>query len=136
MSEGQLAWLAEQLREAAAARERVLVACHLCFHPATCAPACLMWNYDQVLQVGVRCGLGCDLWAQDSVLTAPLGNRPWRDASMGFPARPPAGFSAASLSPVPPAPPPCLPPAGAAAVPRHRGGHAGGARPHGWHAHG
>lgn len=27
------------------------MACHLCFHPATCPGACLLWNYDEVLQV-------------------------------------------------------------------------------------
>ncbi|PSC71873.1 manganese-dependent ADP-ribose CDP-alcohol diphosphatase-like [Micractinium conductrix] len=51
LSAAQLAWLEGQLGEAAAAGERVLAACHLCFHPDTCAPACLLWNYDEVLQL-------------------------------------------------------------------------------------
>lgn len=52
MSAQQLAWLEEELRGCAAAGERVLVACHLAFHPNTCPPACLLWNYTEVLQVG------------------------------------------------------------------------------------
>lgn len=47
----QLAWLRGELESAAAAGERAIVACHLCFHPATCPGACLLWNYDEVLQV-------------------------------------------------------------------------------------
>lgn len=52
VSAEQLAWLQVQLEGCAAAGERVLVACHLCFHPRTCPPACLLWNYEEVLQVG------------------------------------------------------------------------------------
>ena len=51
MSAAQLAWLQQELEAAAAARERVLVACHLCFHPDTCPGACLLYNYADVLQV-------------------------------------------------------------------------------------
>lgn len=28
-----------------------MVCCHLALHPQTCAPACLLWNYEQVLGV-------------------------------------------------------------------------------------
>lgn len=51
LSAAQLAWLQAELAEAAAAGERVITACHLCFHPHTCAPSCLLWNYDTVLQI-------------------------------------------------------------------------------------
>jgi hypothetical protein len=51
VSEAQLAWLRQELAAAQAAGERAVVCCHLCFHPATCAPACLLWNYKEVLQV-------------------------------------------------------------------------------------
>lgn len=61
VSAAQLAWLQEQLEAAAAAGERVICCCHLCFHPATCSPVCLLWNYDQVLEVRgwVRLVDGC-----------------------------------------------------------------------------
>ena len=39
------------LQEARASSQQVVVLCHLCFHPRTCAGACLLWNYDEVLQV-------------------------------------------------------------------------------------
>lgn len=51
LSAAQLAWLQGQLEEAAAAGERVVAACHLVFHPGTAPPTCLLWNYDEVLQV-------------------------------------------------------------------------------------
>lgn len=57
MSAAQLAWLQQQLGEAEAAGERVIVGCHLCFHPRTCAPTCLMWNYSEVLDVSVWVGV-------------------------------------------------------------------------------
>jgi hypothetical protein len=50
VSSEQLAWLSQELAAAEAAGERVVACCHLCFHPDACAPACLLWNYDQVLQ--------------------------------------------------------------------------------------
>jgi hypothetical protein len=50
VSAEQLAWLGRELAAAEAAGERVVACCHLCFHPDACAPACLLWNYDKVLQ--------------------------------------------------------------------------------------
>jgi manganese-dependent ADP-ribose/CDP-alcohol diphosphatase len=47
----QLSWLTEELAEARRQGERVLVLNHLPLHPSTCPPACLLWNYDQVLAV-------------------------------------------------------------------------------------
>lgn len=58
----QLAWLQQQLEAAASAGERVICCCHLCFHPATCAPACLMWNYNEVLGASARHGMSL-AWA-------------------------------------------------------------------------
>ncbi|KAI7843313.1 hypothetical protein COHA_003014 [Chlorella ohadii] len=51
ISAAQLAWLQQQLEAAAAGGERVICCCHLCFHPDTCSPVCLMWNYQEVLEV-------------------------------------------------------------------------------------
>ncbi|PRW39318.1 manganese-dependent ADP-ribose CDP-alcohol diphosphatase-like [Chlorella sorokiniana] len=51
VSAAQLAWLQQQLEAAAAAGERVICCCHLCFYPDTCSPVCLMWNYNEVLEV-------------------------------------------------------------------------------------
>ncbi|KAL4440436.1 hypothetical protein ABPG75_003437 [Micractinium tetrahymenae] len=51
LSAAQLAWLQGQLEEAAAAGERVVAACHLVFHPDTAPPTCLLWNYEEVLQI-------------------------------------------------------------------------------------
>jgi manganese-dependent ADP-ribose/CDP-alcohol diphosphatase len=47
----QLRWLAAELGAARAAGERAIVCCHVCMHPETCAPACLLYNYDAVLAV-------------------------------------------------------------------------------------
>jgi 3',5'-cyclic AMP phosphodiesterase CpdA len=49
VSDAQLDWLRLRLAEAAAAGQRVVVFCHLPLHPSTCAPACLLWNYEAVL---------------------------------------------------------------------------------------
>lgn len=51
LSAAQLAWLQGQVEEAAAAGERVVAACHLVFHPDTAPPTCLLWNYEEVLQI-------------------------------------------------------------------------------------
>ena len=50
-SETQLAWLRASLLEAAQQGQRVLVLSHLPLHPATVQPACLMWNFQEVLDV-------------------------------------------------------------------------------------
>lgn len=51
VSEAQLAWLRSNLHEAAQQGQRVLVLSHLPLHPATVQPACLMWNFQEVLDV-------------------------------------------------------------------------------------
>uniref|UniRef100_A0A1D2A4L9 Calcineurin-like phosphoesterase domain-containing protein n=2 Tax=Auxenochlorella protothecoides TaxID=3075 RepID=A0A1D2A4L9_AUXPR len=51
LSDAQLVWMRGQLGEARAAGDRVVVACHLPMHPDTCPPVCLLWNYEQVLEV-------------------------------------------------------------------------------------
>lgn len=54
ISAHQLTWLRGELAAAAAARQRVIVACHLVFYPGTAPNTCLLWNYEEVLQA--RCG--------------------------------------------------------------------------------
>jgi manganese-dependent ADP-ribose/CDP-alcohol diphosphatase len=51
VSEKQLSWLERELAESRDRGEKVIVASHVCFHPETCAPTCLMWNFEEVLQV-------------------------------------------------------------------------------------
>ena len=51
VSAAQLAWLRAQLAAAAAAGERVFVCGHLPLHPEACAAVCLLWNYEEVLEV-------------------------------------------------------------------------------------
>ena len=51
VSEEQLAWLERELTESRIRGEKVIVASHVCFHPETCAPTCLMWNFEEVLAV-------------------------------------------------------------------------------------
>lgn len=51
VSEQQLEWLKRELESARNDGDRVIVCCHLCLHPATCAPTCLLWNYDDVLEI-------------------------------------------------------------------------------------
>lgn len=51
ISAAQLSWLDGQLSEAASAGERVVCLCHLAFHPDSVPPMCLLWNFDEVLQV-------------------------------------------------------------------------------------
>lgn len=52
----QLAWLRRELDVARAAGGRAVCCCHLCFHPDTCPGACLMYNYEEVLEVRCRRG--------------------------------------------------------------------------------
>ncbi|GAB4813996.1 hypothetical protein N2152v2_001042 [Parachlorella kessleri] len=70
LSEQQLAWLGQQLEEARSSSQQVVVLCHLCFHPRTCAGACLMWNYDEVLQT---------LHSYDDVVVATLAGHAHMD---------------------------------------------------------
>jgi len=51
VSKQQLGWLDQQLLAARQAGQLVLVASHLPVAPDTCPPACLVWNYDEVLSV-------------------------------------------------------------------------------------
>ena len=47
----QLEWLKNELTACRETNQRAIICCHLCLHPETCAPTCLLWNYDEVLQV-------------------------------------------------------------------------------------
>jgi manganese-dependent ADP-ribose/CDP-alcohol diphosphatase len=70
LSETQLQWLDEQLESCRRAGERVIVCCHLPFHPATCNPTCLSWNYDVLLG---------KLQAASDVVVATLAGHAHRD---------------------------------------------------------
>lgn len=50
-SASQLSWLREELSEARRLQQHALIFCHLPLHPGTCQPACLAWNYEEVLEV-------------------------------------------------------------------------------------
>lgn len=50
VSAEQLDWLKEQLADAKAADQQVIVCGHLPLHPDTCIGTCLLWNYEEVLQ--------------------------------------------------------------------------------------
>lgn len=50
-SQRQLDWIKEQVEEAAAQNQRVIVCCHLAFCPGSCPNACLLWNYEDMLKV-------------------------------------------------------------------------------------
>jgi Predicted phosphohydrolases len=51
VDEPQLAWLRDTLQEAKRQRQKVIVLSHQPILPETSSPVCLMWNYDQVLDV-------------------------------------------------------------------------------------
>ena len=51
VGEEQLGWLEQELAESRRRGEKVIVASHVCFHPGTCVPTCLMWNFEEVLEV-------------------------------------------------------------------------------------
>lgn len=51
LSEEQLAWLRGQCSSAREQKQRVILFCHLPLHPETCYNACLLWNYETVLDV-------------------------------------------------------------------------------------
>ena len=50
ISAEQLDWFVQQLADARAADQRVIVCGHLPMHPGTCIGTCLLWNYEEVLQ--------------------------------------------------------------------------------------
>lgn len=50
ISAEQLDWFVQQLADARAADQRVIVCGHLPLHPGTCIGTCLLWNYEEVLQ--------------------------------------------------------------------------------------
>ncbi len=50
-SAAQLAWLRGTLRSAAQRAQRAVVCCHLPLFPGTCPGACLLWNYEEVLDI-------------------------------------------------------------------------------------
>lgn len=47
----QLEWLQLELEQTRACGQRAIVCGHLPLFPGTCPPACLLWNYEQVLQL-------------------------------------------------------------------------------------
>lgn len=51
VSSEQLDWLKRELAACRDAGEKAILCCHLCLHPETCAETCLLWNFDEVLQV-------------------------------------------------------------------------------------
>ncbi len=55
-SDAQLEWLRQTLAAAAAGGQQVIVCCHLALHPGTCPGACLLWNYEEVLQACWQAG--------------------------------------------------------------------------------
>ena len=55
-SDAQLTWLRQTLAAAAAAGQRVILCCHLALHPDTCPGACLLWNYEEVLEACWQAG--------------------------------------------------------------------------------
>lgn len=52
----QIAWLRGQLAACRSSGLRALLACHLCLHPATCPPTCLLWNFQEVLDLCAEFG--------------------------------------------------------------------------------
>ena len=47
----QLTWLRQQLSEAKEMGQQAIVCCHLPLHPDTCPGACLLWNYEEALDI-------------------------------------------------------------------------------------
>eukprot|EP00249_Psilotum_nudum_P014462 c24837_g1_i1 orf=894-1856(+) len=47
----QLAWLDETLLDANACGQKVIICCHLSFHPDATDTSALLWNYEEVLHV-------------------------------------------------------------------------------------
>ena len=51
MGPQQRAWLSSELRAAREANQRVLVGCHLPTNPKSCFPTCLLWDFEEVLDI-------------------------------------------------------------------------------------
>ena len=51
VSQSQVAWLERELNVCRQRGEKAIICSHLCIHPNTCVPTCLLYNYDQVLNV-------------------------------------------------------------------------------------
>lgn len=55
VGEEQRRWLADELAEAAARREKVIVFCHLPTLPGSCRPDLLLWDHDEVVALLDAC---------------------------------------------------------------------------------
>jgi len=55
LSKAQLQWLRQTLHRAGASGDRVIVMSHVPLHPGSCQPACLLWNYEEVLSTIRAC---------------------------------------------------------------------------------
>lgn len=51
VSKEQLLWLRRELEVSRKNGERAIICSHLCIHPNTCVPTCLLYNYDDVLTI-------------------------------------------------------------------------------------
>ena len=51
ISSEQVCWLRSQCSSARNARQRIVIFCHQPVHPETCYGACLLWNYQTVLDI-------------------------------------------------------------------------------------
>jgi manganese-dependent ADP-ribose/CDP-alcohol diphosphatase len=50
ISEKQISWLEKELERCQNDGEKAIVFSHLCLHPGTCVPTCLLYNYHDVLE--------------------------------------------------------------------------------------
>jgi len=50
-SQRQICWIREQIKEAASLGQKVLIGCHLAFCPGTAPNSCLLWNFEEMLEV-------------------------------------------------------------------------------------
>ena len=50
-SQRQLDWIRAEILEAARLGQKVLMCCHLAFCPGSSPNACLLWNYEEMLEV-------------------------------------------------------------------------------------
>lgn len=51
ISKTQLEWLEAELKDAVERGDKVILCCHLCIHPRSCPDTCLLYNYDDVLEI-------------------------------------------------------------------------------------
>jgi len=51
IAQDQLAWLDKTLGDASCSGEKVIILSHIPFCPEACDPVCLLWNYEQVIEV-------------------------------------------------------------------------------------